>query len=337
MPSQPHPLPDRAIEDFLVASGLISGRSDARFRPLTGGVSSDIWLIESSGRRFCVKRALSKLRVKAEWFAPVERSAYESAWLKSVARVLPAAVPEILAEDTGQGIFAMSYLDPSDHRCWKAELLAGRADRAVAAEVGARLGTIHSAFARDQAAPDTFDTDGIFLPIRLEPYLLATAQVHPDLAHELTRLAERTLHTKRTVVHGDVSPKNILVGPNGPVFLDAECAWWGDPAFDLAFCLNHLLLKCVAAPQATADLLACYSALAETYLARVDWEAAEAVESRAASLLPALFLARIDGKSPVEYIVDDDQKDRVRRAARTLLMRSPARLEEIRAEWADRL
>ncbi|MGF1622100.1 MAG: aminoglycoside phosphotransferase family protein, partial [Rhodomicrobiaceae bacterium] len=109
------------------------------------------------------------------------------------------------------------------------------------------------------------------------------------------------------------------------------------PAFDLAFCLNHLLLKCVAAPQATADLLACYSALAETYLARVDWEAAEAVESRAASLLPALFLARIDGKSPVEYIVDDDQKDRVRRAARTLLMRSPARLEEIRAEWADRL
>jgi aminoglycoside phosphotransferase (APT) family kinase protein len=153
----------------------------------------------------------------------------------------------------------------------------------------------------------------------------------------LERLAERTLHTKRTVVHGDVSPKNILVGPGGPVFLDAECAWWGDPAFDLAFCLNHLLLKCVAAPQASADLLACSYALAEAYLARVDWEAAEAVESRAASLLPGLFLARIDGKSPVEYIFDDDLKDKVRRAARTLLRSNPTRLEEIRAEWAGRL
>ncbi len=337
MPSQPHPPPDRAIDDFLIASGLISDRSTVRLRPLTGGVSSDIWLVESPDRRFCVKRALPKLRVKADWFAPVERSAYESAWLKSVTRVLPAAVPEILAEDAAQGIFAMSYLDPSGHRCWKAELLAGRADRTVAAEVGARLGTIHAAFARDPAAPDTFDTDGIFLPIRLEPYLLATAEAHPDLARELERLAERTLQTKRTVVHGDVSPKNILVGPNGPVFLDAECAWWGDPAFDLAFCLNHLLLKCVAAPQASADLLACYSALAKAYLTRVDWEAAEAVEARAASLLPGLFLARIDGKSPVEYIVDDDLKDKVRRAARTLLRSNPARLEEIRAEWAGRL
>jgi hypothetical protein len=77
--------------------------------------------------------------------------------------------------------------------------------------------------------------------------------------------------------------------------------------------------------------------LARAYLARVDWEAAEEVESRAASLLPGLFLARIDGKSPVEYIVDDDQKNKVRRTAHALLMRSPARLDEIRAEWADRL
>lgn len=337
MPLQPYPLPDRAIQDFLIASGLIADRNAARYRPLTGGVSSDIWLVETPDRTFCVKRALPQLRVKAEWFAPVERSAYESAWLKSVARVLPAAVPAILAEDAEKGIFAMSYLDPANYRCWKAELMAGRADRAVAAEVGARLGAIHATFAHDPAVAATFDTDGIFLPIRLEPYLLATARAHPDLACELERLAERTLATKRSVVHGDVSPKNILVGATGPVFLDAECAWWGDPAFDLAFCLNHLLLKCVAAPEASDDLLACYSALAQAHLARVDWEAAAEVENRAASLLPGLFLARIDGKSPVEYIVEDDQKDKVRRAARSLLMRNPARLDEIKAEWAGRL
>ena len=102
-------------------------------------------------------------------------------------------------------------------------------------------------------------------------------------------------------MHGDVSPKNILVGPRGPVFLDAECAWYGDPAFDLAFCLNHLLLKCSVVPQAKAGFLRCFDALSDAYL---DGDRFEGVEARAASLLPALLLARVDGKSPVEYLTE---------------------------------
>src|SRR6516162_10852304 len=116
---------------------------------------------------------------------------------------------------------------------------------ATAAEVGRRLVRIHSKFARSPAAAAEFATDAIFHAIRLEPYLLATAQAHPDRAAALEKLAETTMRTKLTLVHGDVSPKNILVGPQGPVFIDAECAWFGDPAFDLAFCLNHMLLKCL--------------------------------------------------------------------------------------------
>jgi len=88
-----------------------------------------------------------------------------------------------------------------------------------------------------------FDNDATFQSIRIEPYIEATARIHPDLAEPLMLLAQDTLAAKRTLVHGDVSPKNILVGPKGPIFLDAECAWYGEPAFDLAFCLNHLLLK----------------------------------------------------------------------------------------------
>jgi len=325
--------PDPAVIDFLISAGLIRDAAAARFRPLLGGVSSDIWLVETD-QIFCVKRALPRLRVEAEWFAPVQRSLYEAAWLKGVAKIMPRTVPRLLAEDPDAGILAMEYLDPAFYTCWKAELLGERIDAAFAAEVGTRLGTIHSAFAGDPLSSETFATDSIFRSIRIEPYLLATAQAHPDLAHVLRHLAERTLRTKRTVVHGDVSPKNIMVGPDGPVFLDAECAWYGDPAFDLTFCLNHLLLKCIAAPRVRNDLLGAFQCMTQSYLRCVDWEPPIEVEQRAASLLPGLLLARIDGKSPVEYITSDADKHRVRSVARGLLVAEPQTLAAVSSEWA---
>ena len=122
------------------------------------------------------------------------------------------------------------------------------------------------------------------------------------------------------LVHGDVSPKNILSRRRRePVLLDAECAWWGDPAFDLAFCLNHLLLKCLWTPRACDAFLQCFDALARGLPASVDWEPRERLERRAAALLPGLLLARVDGKSPVEYITDDAQREAVRRVASALL------------------
>jgi hypothetical protein len=118
--------------------------------------------------------------------------------------------------------------------------------------------------------------------------------------------------------------------------LDAECAWYGDPAFDLAFCLNHLLLKCLWTPGASVDFLRCFDALCRAYLEGVAWEPAGVLEARAAALLPALFLARVDGKSPVEYLTAADQ-DLVRRVARSLIQTGSERLETIRQTWAKEL
>jgi aminoglycoside phosphotransferase (APT) family kinase protein len=146
-------------------------------------------------------------------------------------------------------------------------------------------------------------------------------------------LIETTQRNKHALVHGDVSPKNILCGPNGPVFLDAECAWWGDPAFDLAFCLNHLMLKCLWVPAARRALLASFQAMTAAYLPLVGWEPAAALETRAAHLLPALFLARVDGKSPVEYITRDADRDKVRAVARRLLIDPPDRLADVVRAW----
>ena len=144
-----------------------------------------------------------------------------------------------------------------------------------------------------------------------------------------------TLSTKRALVHGDVSPKNILVGALGPVFLDAECAWFGDPAFDLAFCLNHLLLKGAREGADKARYAAAFSAMTRAYLARVDWENADGLEARAAALLPGLFLARVDGKSAVEYLTRESERKAVRRCAIPLIAAPPRRLEDVCRAWRD--
>lgn len=304
---------------------------------LTGGVSSDIWRIDLPGGAICVKRALGKLKVAADWRAPVARNRYEAAWMQVAGAAVPGAVPALLGQDEAEGALAMAFLAPERYPLWKALLRDGVADMAFAAAVGQRIGRIHAATAGDAAIAAQFPTDGIFYDIRLEPYLVATAARHPDRADALLALVAQTQANKRALVHGDVSPKNILAGPDGPVFLDAECAWWGDPAFDLSFCLNHLLLKCLWTPTSAAGFLSCFDALATAYLAQVAWEPAAALELRAARLLPGLFLARVDGKSPAEYITTEAARDRVRRVARALLAAPVARLAEVRRAWEEEL
>ncbi|BBK29750.1 fructosamine-3-kinase [Stella humosa] len=317
--------------------GLVADGAAARLTPLTGGVSSDIWKVETADRVFCVKRALAKLKVAQDWRAPVGRNAFEAEWIETARAIVPGAAPRILAHDAEAGLFAMEFFDPARWRLWKTELRDGRVDPADAARVGTTLARIHAATAGDADIARRFATDAVFHAIRLEPYLLATARAHPDLAPILEGLAQRTADTRLALVHGDVSPKNILLGPDGPVFLDAECAWYGDPVFDIAFCLNHLLLKCLWNPGARAGFLASFDRLAASWLAGVTWEAPAAAEARAATLLPGLFLARVDGKSPVEYLTLEADRDRVRRVARRLLQSPVARLDAVRSQWEAEL
>jgi 5-methylthioribose kinase len=300
-------------------------------------VSSDIVRVDASGRTFCVKRALAKLKVAAEWRAPVERNHAEAEWMRVVAEILQGAVPHLLAEDRDAGLFAMEYLAPASHPVWKEQLRDGAIDSAFAAEVGRCIARIHAATSRREDIARRFANDHIFYPIRLEAYLVATARKHPDLSDALLGLVETTRTTKLVLVHGDVSPKNILAASTGPVFLDAECAVYGDPAFDLAFCLNHLLLKCLWRPQWRSRYLTCFAALSAAYLEGVSWEPRAVMEARTAALLPGLFLARVDGKSPAEYIVDEADRARVRRAARPMLAHPPARLVEVAGAWRNEL
>jgi aminoglycoside phosphotransferase (APT) family kinase protein len=257
--------------------------------------------------------------------------------MKVAQEAVPGCTARVLGQHPELGVLVMSYLEPARYVLWKEALRDGHADIATARAVGRMLARIHAySAARPQLAAE-FPTDAIFFDIRLEPYLLATAKRHPDLASRIEALVSATQANTVALVHGDVSPKNILVGDEGPVLIDAECAWWGDPAFDIAFCLNHLLLKCLWNPPATAAFLASFDALAHAYLEGVDWESRAGLEQRAAALLPGLFLARVDGKSPVEYLREEEQRERVRRVARPLIAEPVARLSSIAAAWRTEL
>ncbi len=324
---------DEPFLGALARMGLLGAGERPAIEPLTGGVSSDIVRVVLARGDLCVKRALPKLKVQADWKAPVERNRFEIEWMRTAARVTPDAVPRVLGEDAASGMFAMEFLDPDRHPVWKQQLRDGTIAPDFAAAVGRIIATIHGSTAGDAQVARAFPTDHIFFPIRLEPYLSATARRHPDCAERLESLVRVTSATKKALVHGDVSPKNILSGPKGPVFLDAECAWYGDPAFDLAFCLNHLLLKCAWRPHWHAGYLECFDALADAYLDHVRWEPAADIEARTAHLLPGLFLGRIDGKSPVEYIVTEPQREAVRRVARQLLREPAGSLAAVRSAW----
>jgi aminoglycoside phosphotransferase (APT) family kinase protein len=312
---------------------LVGAHTDVRLTPLAGGVSSDIFRADLPSRVVCVKRALPQLKVAAEWRAPVERNRYEVEWMRVAGGIVPAAVPAVLGEDLTAGVFAMTWFPPERYPVWKSLLRDGRIDASTAAAVGDVLGRIHSATADRTDVASRFDSDSIFYAIRLEPYLVAAGRAHPDLAPRLGALVAATQANRRVLVHGDFSPKNLLIGPGGPVIVDAECAWFGDPAFDLAFVLNHLLLKGAWRAQWRDRYLESFHALASAYFARVTWESTGALEARAAALLPGLLLARVDGKSPVEYLDDAAARAAVREFARSWLASPVATLAPIADRW----
>jgi aminoglycoside phosphotransferase (APT) family kinase protein len=330
-----NPLTEGEIGAMLGRMDLLAAGDKPVCVPLDGGISSDIWRVEIGARKYCIKRALAQLKVSQLWEAPIERNDAEWKWLAAAETIWPGSVPCLVAQDRDAGLFVMDYLDPDRYPNWKSQLRDGILREETAVAVAERLVAIHAATAGRPEIAAAFDTGACFYAIRLEPYLVATGRVHTDLAPQLEALAGTTLATKRALVHGDVSPKNILVGPDGPVFIDAECAWYGAPAFDLAFCLNHLLLKCLWRPQNARGFLQLFDRLTETYLAGVSWQPRAEMEALTAALLPALLLGRIDGKSPIEYVTDEREKNQVRDFARRFIATRVDHLDVIREAWGQ--
>lgn len=316
--------------------GLCAADQVVSVTPLTGGVASDIAVVDLGNRRVCMKFALPKLKVAADWFAPVHRNAAEYAWLKVAAALRPESAPALFGRSEALSGFAMEFIAGEDVYLWKAALLAGEPGRGEAAKVGALLGSVHAASNAPGFDTAPFQNHDDFRALRIEPYLTFTAVQHPDVATQLMALADMLADRSDVLVHGDVSPKNILFRQGNPVILDAECATMGDASFDPTFCLNHLILKAIQLEASRNDLLASVGAFWQAYAAQVVWEPRDALERRVAGLIPALMLARVDGKSPVEYL-GADGADRVRSLALTLLQSPPPTLADLTDFVSDTL
>ncbi len=309
----------------------------ARITPLTGGVSSEIYRVEDGAKTFVVKRALAKLKVRDDWYADVGRNHSEQLYLSYVAKFLPDAVPAILEARPQHGYFSMEYLGTGFDN-WKRLLLDGCCNVNHAQMAGDIMGRIHRCSAGDPEAAKLFDTTANFHQLRLEPYLLTTGQRHPDLRQLFEAEVQRLAVARRCLVHGDFSPKNILIKGQRMVLLDCEVAWYGDPAFDVAFLLNHLLLKALYHAPRDLRMAAMIQTFWKHYTAAVgDVFEVAAFEPQVARLWLMLLLARVDGKSPVEYLTDESRRHFVRKFVYTNLRTGNLLLAELTQLWFSQL
>jgi len=322
------------VIDELAEAGLLDA-SRVNARALTGGVSSDIWLLDDGTNRWVIKRALAELRVAAEWKADPGRNASEYRFLQYVGDWMPEAVPAVRYVSPTNHFFAMDYL-AGNFRPWKQDLLDGKCDPNKATLIGKLLGRIHAKTWECDEVRAVFDTTPWFDQLRLDPYLRATGASHPQLQTLFNAEADRIAAARLCLVHGDYSPKNLLVESGRAVVVDCETAWYGDPTFDAAFLLNHLMLKALHLPDHRAAMLRLARTSWNAYATALGSDHADVVEKNLPRLLLMLMLARMDGKSPVEYL-GNVARDRVRAFVTTALPEAPIQIELLLNAWSQAL
>ena len=315
---------------YLRERGLDPGEG-ATAENLGGGVSNRVVCVRGE-RSFVLKQPLPNLAVEDDWPADVERVHNEAAAARAYADVVTTAglddvrVPAVLDENLADHVVVFSCA-PDDAVMWKQQLLAGRVDRSVAGSLGRLLGTAHRHTAGDGDLQATFADKTPFDQLRVDPYHRTVAERHPELADAIHAEADRVMGVDRTLVHGDFSPKNVLVG-EALWLLDFEVAHWGDPAFDTAFMLNHLHIKAVHLPERREALLEAVDAFWDAYESASGWD----IETTTVRELAVLMLARVDGKSPVEYTEPDTEE-----ALRTVASRALREDVETLAGFRDLL
>jgi len=316
---------------YLRQTGRIERDETPVIRTLHGGVSNKTILLQRpDGSRWVLKQALPKLRVQADWFSDPARIHVEANSLRYLPRVTPPnSTAGLLFEDREQHLLAMEAV-PEPHENWKEQLLNGTLDRDLVRQFGRLLAMIHrKSHEQRHDLSLIFESRVFFETLRLEPYYEFSAERVPEAKAFLLALIEENRGQCVTLVHGDFSPKNILVHEGRLVLLDHEVVHFGDPAFDLGFSLTHLLSKALHLKANRPLFLAAALQYWETYATEIDpapWFAG--VESRATKNTAACLLARTAGRSPLEYLSDTERRKQ-RDAALYLITHCPASVPDL--------
>jgi 5-methylthioribose kinase len=319
--AEPPELDATNVVAYLRARGLDIA-AGARVTDLSdAGVSSLVFAVAGPAAddlAVVVKRARGELAVAELWTAPRERTRTEGHALELASRIAADWSPPLLDLDEDTLTLTMGH-SPAGWETWKQRLLSGDPRPEVASRLGRLLAAWHGAVRTHPEEMGRFEQSDAFEELRVAPYYRVAAERNPDVRPLVEAVCERMLAIRGALVHGDLSPKNVLVG-DGSWLIDFEVAHVGDPAFDLAFLLNHLALKSIHLPWMAQGFRVAADAFLLAYRSAADEVLAEVASSRHLfEQLGCLMLARVDGKSPAEYL-DQPARDRARAVARSLLL-----------------
>lgn len=305
------------LTDYMQENGFVDGVEELSLEPLKGGVSCKVIRATNAKMDIVIKQAREKLMVSEDWFSDVSRILIERDCLQAYNRIVPEIVPDLVFSDDDNYLYAMSAA-PHNAVMWKTELMAGRIRPAIAATLGKALATLHSASVHDSDIQKRFADTTFFEELRLAPYLETSRDRNPAVVAELTQLIAFLRDERTVLVHGDFSPKNILVWDDDMMLLDFEVAHIGNPAFDLGFMMTHFLLKALIFPNHRSAFVGLIDTFLDNYFEAVA-DPDGKVFRQTVKALGGIVLARVDGKSPVEYIHDDAIRTQVRAIAYRLL------------------
>lgn len=330
-------------EVYLRSRQIVAPSEKIEIRELSGGVSNVVLLVtRTNGDDFVLKQARERLNVADPWFCGVERIWREIDTLRicdeliqsrALVALFSIEVPRLLFEDRDNFLYAMSAA-PSDHLVWKSELLAGVARRDVASSCGTLLGALHGRSWHDESISVELQDRQFFEELRIDPYYRQVARVHESLRPSIEQLIDSVWSERHCLVHGDFSPKNILVCGDRLTLIDFEVGHYGDPAFDLGFFISHLMLKAFFHAPRDDSYLDLVDSFWSSYYTEVEQVArAEQVASliqRAILNFAGCALARLDGKSRIEYLEDPYRREAVRSLCRTLFADRPSHWSAVR-------
>jgi 5-methylthioribose kinase len=318
---------DNAVA-YLREQGWI-GPGSARVEALGWGVSNIVLRVETADDTFVLKQSRPQLRTRDAWFSDLGRVYREQEVMEVLYPLLPEpTVPRVLHADRANYVFAMSHA-PAGARVWKESLLAGEVDLAVGERAGTVLGRIHQATAADPSLVERFADRTVFVQLRVDPFYRRIQERRPEVARAVEPLIDQMLSLREGLCHGDYSPKNILTHARGFTLVDYETAHLGDPTMDLGFFLSHLLLKAVKRQAEAERFLDLTRAFWAGYGGEVRFRPLAELQARCIGHLGVCLLARIDGTSPVDYLPEEERRERVRPLGRRILLERPQRWEDV--------
>ena len=307
----------------------INNESIINFSMLDGGVSSEVYKVTTKSKIYCIKRSLSKLLVKKDWYADTKRLKYEYLWLKHCSKIIPNNIPKIYKFSSKLDILILEFLDEKKYETLKSKLLNKNIDKKIFVKISKDLFKIHKNSSNDIIKKMFTKNSKNFYDLRLDAYFNEVGRVYPFLNNKIKKIIKDYKKNSSTLVHGDFSPKNMLIYKKNIKYIDAETCNFGDPVFDVVFFSNHLLIKSIHIPNKKKQFIEAYKIFFQTYIKSIKLYHRENFMNRSIEMIPIMLLARIDGKSPVEYITKKNIKNKIRSLSFKLLSNPPTSLKNL--------